>query len=248
MNNSEIYKIRYYPECKFGGYTDIDGTIVFYQRIASLIDQSSIVLNLGSGTEYKTKIADPVPVRKDLRILRGRVKRVIGIDIDPEAQHNPLNDEFRLIEHPRWPVDDQSIDVCVSDFVLEHVEDPATFFSESWRVLKPGGYMCLRTPNLWHYVSLAARLIPDRLHLKILKKVQPSRDGNYPTYYRCNTARRVRKMLEKHGFDHCVYTHESNPSYLSFSHLAYRLGVFYQRHAPPLFRVNIFAFAQKPSP
>jgi hypothetical protein len=42
-----------------------------------------------------------------------------------------------------------------------------------------------------------------------------------------------------------VYTYEAEPSYLSFSPLAYYLGVLHQRHAPKGVRLALFAFAQK---
>lgn len=38
-----------------------------------------------------------------------------------------------------WPFDDESMDVVVSNQVLEHVFDYDHFFAQLWRVLKPGG-------------------------------------------------------------------------------------------------------------
>ena len=43
-----------------------------------------------------------------------------------------------------------------------------------------------------------------------------------------------------------MYGHESEPKYLQFSKLAYRIGVLYQRLAPGTFRNALFAFARKP--
>lgn len=63
-----------------------------------------------------------------------------------------------------------SYDFCVSDQVLEHVEgDPFTAFSESARVVKPGGFVCHTTcminpihgvPNdFWRFTPDALRLL-----------------------------------------------------------------------------------------
>src|SRR5438093_943558 len=43
------YKSLYYPESRFGGFTGVDGTLAFYIRVNSLIDSSSVVLDVGCG-------------------------------------------------------------------------------------------------------------------------------------------------------------------------------------------------------
>lgn len=47
----------------------------------------------------------------------------------------------------RMPFPDQHFDVVFSFQVLEHVQDPVTMLSESWRVLKPGGFLYINAPN-----------------------------------------------------------------------------------------------------
>src|SRR2546422_991874 len=70
----------HYPEVKFGGFTDVDGTIAFYTRVNALIGASSTVLDVGCGDgAYAT---DPVAIRRTVRVLKGRCRRVIGIDVD----------------------------------------------------------------------------------------------------------------------------------------------------------------------
>jgi malonyl-CoA O-methyltransferase len=39
----------------------------------------------------------------------------------------------------RWPCEDDAYDLMVCNLVLEHIEDLSFFFSESYRVLEPGG-------------------------------------------------------------------------------------------------------------
>ena len=64
--------------------------------------------------------------------LRGEGRTVVGIDIEPIGAENPVIDEFRLIgEDGRWPLDDGSVDLAVSDFVLEHVTDPQAFVARA---------------------------------------------------------------------------------------------------------------------
>ena len=131
------HKSIYYPESKFGGFTDIDGTIAFYIRVNSLINHSSVVLDVGCSRGTYAK--DPISVRRELRIFKGKCKKVIGIDVDEIANDNPFIDEFNLIQSSHWPLQDDSVDVCICDSVLEHVENPDLFFSECQRVIKRGG-------------------------------------------------------------------------------------------------------------
>ena len=241
------YQTLYYPESRFGGFTDVDGTLAFYTRAQAMLTASSVVLDVGCGRGAYAE--DPVPVRKERRIFKGRCQRVIGIDVDQEAGENPFIDEFRRIEGGRWPVADGSVDLCLSDCVLEHVENPELFFNECRRVLKVGGGLCLRTPNVRSYIGLSSLLIPSRYHAAVVSRVQSERKAEdvFPTFYRCNTRGKLREMLDRYGFDHCVYGHESEPYYLSFSRLCYYLGVLHQRFSLKYFKASIFAFALKRS-
>ena len=235
----------YYPEVRYGGFTRADGTIAFYTRVNSLIDPSSIVLDVGCGRG--SYLDDPVFVRRDLRILKGKCLKVIGMDVDPNAADNPTIDEFHQLHGNSWPFKDASMNLCLVDSVLEHIDDTEAFFKESQRVLKPGGYLCIRTPNIFSYFGLAARLIPNRWHQKTIASVQEGRNVEdiFPTLYRCNTKWAITHMMRKWGFDPYVYGHEPEPSYLSFSRLSYWLGVLHQRFAPNLIKTILFAFGRK---
>jgi ubiquinone/menaquinone biosynthesis C-methylase UbiE len=241
------YKSAYYPESEFGGFTDVDGTIAFYLRVNSLIDPSSVVLDIGCGRgAYRS---DPVPLRRELRIFRGKVKKITGIDVSNAAKENPFIDEFYLIEEDsRWPVEDESVDLCLADYTLEHVGDPGLFFSECQRVLKPGGHLCIRTTNQLSYLGLFSKLVPNKIHARLLSKVQDERkeEDVYITLYKCNTVRKIRQALSNYSFaSYVVYGYESEPSYASFSRAFYLAAVMHQQFAPQIIKVGIFAFARK---
>jgi SAM-dependent methyltransferase len=238
---------RYYPESRFGGYTDLDGTVVFHTRVNSLVTKDTIAVDVGCGRGQHQE--DRVELRRKLKILRGKCRRVIGIDVDPGASENPFLDEFHLISSERgdFPLPDAVADLCVTDYVVEHVREPERFFAECHRILKPGGFLCIRTTNVLSYVGLAAMLTPNRLHARVVEWAQRGRQARdvFPTQYRANTPRRLAWALERTGFDCSVYTHDPEPSYLSRSRFAYYFGVLYQRHAPRTFGLALFAFARK---
>jgi len=237
---------RFYPEVRFGGFTDVDATIAFYLRVGALVGSESVLLDVGSGRGRAA--ADPVSLRRMIRTFRGRCGKIIGIDVDPAGSKNPLIDEFRLIDTDRWPISDDAVDLSICDNVLEHVEYPDAFFAELRRVTKAGGFVCIRTPNVLSYFGLASLVTPNELHARTLARIhngQVDEQDVFPTVYRCNTRRKLRRMLTKYGFDHYVHGYESEPSYLSFSRIAYFVGVLHQKLAPSLFKICLFAFARK---
>jgi ubiquinone/menaquinone biosynthesis C-methylase UbiE len=78
--------------------------------------------------------------------------KVIGVDFTPEmikkarinAEKRGLNNvEFRQGDIEDLPVNDQSIDVIVSNCVLNLVPDKAKVFTEMMRVLRPGGHFSI---------------------------------------------------------------------------------------------------------
>jgi len=240
------HKNVFYPESKFGGFSNIDGTLAFYLRVNALLVPSSIVLDFGCGRGGYQE--DPILIRRDLRILKGKASKVIGLDINPAAGDNPYIDEFIPLESDQWPVEDRSADLVVCDNVLEHLKDPGYFFIEAQRVLRSGGHVCIRTPNSWNYIAIISRLIPNKYHSKVTAAVQDNRKEQdvFPTYYRCNTVLKVRAMLNEHGFHNSVvYGYEAEPSYLSFSKVAYYFGVLHQKIAPNFLKATVIAFGKK---
>ena len=57
------------------------------------------------------------------------------------------------------PLADNSVDAVTAMDVLEHLTDPRTLIREAHRVLRPGGYLVLATPNLASWHNIAALLL-----------------------------------------------------------------------------------------
>lgn len=242
------YDPRFYPEIAYGGIPRCDGIVQFYSRINAVITCDALLVDFGCGRG--AYLDDPVVFRRNLRNFRGRVAKVIGLDVDPAANSNPTLDEFRLLSPDReWPLVEESVDLVLCDCVLEHLQQPTWFFSEAQRTLKPGGYLFIATTNILSYVGFAARLVSNRFHSRILARLQPERREQdvFPTVYRCNTIPAIRKQMTLHGFRSAVYGFDAGPGYLTFSTAAYALGFLYQQLAPSLIRPIIMAVGQKAS-
>ena len=214
-----------YPEVGAGGYSRVDGTVEFYGRVRSLLRPEMTVLDFGAGRGVGPR-EDPVAYRRDLQVLQGRVARVIGADIDPVVRENPVLDEAIVLDGPASPLalDDASIDLIVSDFCFEHIDEPTSTAEELARVLRPGGWLCARTPNKWGYIGMGARLVPNTLHTRFLRRLQPKRHAVdvFPTRYRLNTLGQVRRYFPAAQFEDYSYRHESEPLYAGSSALAQR--------------------------
>lgn len=241
---------KFFPEVHFGGFSRFDGTVSFYSRVNALLKMDYTVLDVGCGRGAFQD--NKVKFRKELRILRGKVKKVIGLDVDPKAKTNPFLDEFVLLPSPfdSWPIEDQSIDLIVSDWTLEHVANPIFFFDEVYRVLKPGGYFCARTTNKWGYVAVGARIIPEGFQSKLIKFLQSGRryeEDIFPTVYACNTLSCLKRMLKMHKLKGIVYAFSGLPGYLDFSCFLFYLGYLFEKFVPQQFRHTLFVFAQKDS-
>lgn len=103
------------------------------------IKEGEVVLDLGSGAGLDVFLAAE-------RV--GKTGRVIGVDMTPEmiaaATRNAAsggyeNVEFRQGDIEAMPVEDNSIDLVISNCVLNLVPDKSKAFAEIHRVLKPGG-------------------------------------------------------------------------------------------------------------
>lgn len=244
---------KFYPEAQLLGYTFVDGTLMFYNTVNKLIGENALektLLDLGCGRGwymYKEKDSEGYLV-KQLRNFKGKVKKVIGIDVDEKAATNPALDEFRLMEIDKpWPLEDASIDICICDYVMEHVSNVSFFFSELTRVIKKGGVVCFRTPNKLGYVAAISALIPNSLHTKVLKKVQTNRDEKdvFPVVYNCNTKKKFVAFFKEYGFDPFVYHYEAEPNYLKFSYISFAFGYYLNKLLPKSLKNTLFSFGIK---
>jgi ubiquinone/menaquinone biosynthesis C-methylase UbiE len=147
----------------------------------------------------------------------------------------------------KLPLADQSIDMLVSDFTFEHIANPAVVAPEIKRVLKPGGWVCARTPNRWGYIGVAVNLVPNRLHVKFLKRLQRERKDFdvFPTVYRMNTFAQIERYFPASEFENFSYTHSPEPAYFGNSKTAWLAMMTLSRLLPRRFGATLHIFLRK---
>jgi SAM-dependent methyltransferase len=107
------------------------------------LKKGEVVLDLGSGAGFDCFLAGAKV---------GQNGKVIGVDMTPEmiekarenAERNKVtNVEFRLGEIENLPVADNSVDVVISNCVINLSPDKKKVFEEITRVLRPGGRIAI---------------------------------------------------------------------------------------------------------
>lgn len=105
------------------------------------IKKGDVVLDLGSGAGFDCFLASR---------RTGETGKVIGVDMTEEmidrarttaAKHNYKNVEFRLGEIEDLPIEDNSVDIIISNCVINLSPDKKKVFEEAYRVLKKNGKM-----------------------------------------------------------------------------------------------------------
>ena len=101
---------------------------------------NKLFLDLGCGDQYLKSTAVQIGLR------------YVGLDIDDA--------DFMC---DQLPIDQDSVDIIGCYSVIEHLSDPSNLLNEAYRVLKPGGFLLIETPN-WEYCTTT--FYNDYTHVK----------------------------------------------------------------------------------
>jgi arsenite methyltransferase len=149
------------------------------------------VLDLGSGGGIDCFVAASAV---------GETGKVIGVDMTPDmvsrARENAekaglKNLEFRLGEIEHLPAEDRSVDVVLSNCVINLSPEKEKVFREAYRVLKPGGRLAVSD-----IVAIAPLPEEVRKDLSLISACVGGAEG----------VESIKKMLEETGFEEVKVT------------------------------------------
>lgn len=209
---SEKLRRKYYPP-------ESHPYRIFEQRVNSLLSHDTVLLDAGCGRT--------VPV---LRKYLGRAKHLIGVEL-VEFTDVPTGIETHNADLSQIPIPERSVDLIMSRSVFEHLTDPESVYREFYRVLRPGGSVVFLTANMWDYGTLIARLIPNRFHAAIVRRVEGrAEEDTFPIAYRTNTRAAVDRLASSYGFAVESFEYLSQyPNYLMFNGALFFLGMCYEK-------------------
>ena len=110
-----------------------------------------------------------------------------------------------------WPIPDASIDFAFALEVIEHVENPRQFMREISRILVPGGYGFVSTPNNHSWMSKLTFLIRGEHRLF----QAPSYPGHITALLKCDFMR----IFQECGLQlvRCYYSNEDTLPILHYT-------------------------------
>lgn len=246
MDQKEVHA-HFFPEILAGGFSRIDGTVAFYQRVNALVSTDSVIVDFGAG-RGGPHIDDPSEYRRRLSNFKGRASKVIGLDVDAAVMTNPsVDDAFVFDAEGRAPLSAGAADIILSDYTFEHFADPMRSVNEIDRLLKPGGWICARTPNRFGYIALANRLLSDRMAGAVLRIAQPERkrEDVFPAFYRLNTRSALLEFFPPSRFEHFVYGWDAEPAYTANRRFVYGAFLALQHLTPPPLKTMLMIFIRK---
>jgi SAM-dependent methyltransferase len=192
---------------------------LFEQRVQGLLWPQAVLLDAGCGRT--------VPV---LRKYIGRARRLIGVEFVPFTDVPPGIESYNA-DLAHLPLESESVDVIMSRSVFEHLTDPESVYREFARVLRPGGRVVFLTANMWDYGTLVARLVPNRFHAAIVRRVEGrAEEDTFPIAYRTNTRRDVGRLAQVAGLKVEAFEYVSQyPNYLLFNGVLFFIGMCFEK-------------------
>jgi SAM-dependent methyltransferase len=238
MSTSALFDRYYFSRADY-----VSGTARFHDLVRAFAPPKPFILEVGAGPSNTTS---------DFLSSLGCVH---GIDLDPAVKHNRALSSAMIFDGVRFPFASGVFDLCVSNYVLEHVTNTKTHFGEVFRVLKPGGRFLFRTPNIWHYVTICSRVLPHSFHLRLANRLRSISEGHdpYPTKYRANSKKAIARLASEAGLRiQELQMIEAEPSYGKSSPLLFFPMMAYERAVNRFqilsaFRANILGALTKPT-
>ena len=200
--------------------------------VRSHVTERSHVLDLGCGKGGVVEL-----FWRDVKLAAG-----LDPDVPSLAEHRALGMPVIRGRGEHIPFADESFDLIVSVWVLEHLEHPEEVFLEVRRVLRPGGHFVFLTPNLRNPLLLLNRLakalpqVQRRIVPRLYGRVE---SDTFQVRYRANTDASIRALAASSGLDVASLQAIPDPTYLALNGLMFRASAASDRLLPAGWGVHL---------
>ena len=176
--------------------------------------------------------------------------RIVGIDPDFDSLR-----EHRLPALPRTaalsgglPFVAGSFDVVAASWLLEHLPQPSTTFTEVGRVLRSGGVFVFITPNARHPLAWANRAAGQlgRAQGRLVARLYGRAEADtFPTAFRANSPATLATLCAVAGLALETLECVADPTYLAFSPPLYRAMAAFEDRLPADRRIHLVGVARR---
>ena len=133
--------------------------------------------------------------------IASKVETLWGVEPDQHVEIAPCIQKVWRSTLEMADIPDASVDIAISYFVIEHVEDPSAFCQSLLRILKPNGVFIAATVSgkcLFARAATVLRAIHlDEWMLRLAHGSSKTDDYHYPTTYRLNKKSDYQKLLNE---------------------------------------------------
>jgi ubiquinone/menaquinone biosynthesis C-methylase UbiE len=207
--------------------------------VRSHVSPSSSVMDLGCGRGGVVEL-----VWRDVRLAAG-----LDPDVPSLAEHRADGMPVIRGRGEQLPFGNESFDLIVCIWVLEHLRSPETVLREVRRVLRPGGHFVFLTPNLrnpllaFNRLGRALPLLQRRLVPRLYGRAEAD---TFPVQYRANTAGTIRMLAERSGLGVAELRVVPDPTYLAFNNFMFLASVMSEGLLPRGWGVHLIGDLERP--
>lgn len=192
---------------------------VYGDVIASLAARDRDFLDLGCGK------------KSEVTLIEGKVRSLTGMDALYSAiKENETPMRRTVGDSTALPFKDGSFDVIVSQWMMEHIADPAGVLKECHRVLRKGGNVVMVTNSKYHPMMFMSSILPRGFRDWLKKIILPSfiEEDTFDTFYVFNSLADTDAAMTAAGFTRKFASYTGAPFFM-YSRLLFKLSEWYER-------------------
>lgn len=127
------------------------------------------------------------------------------------------------------PLKTNSIDVIVSNMVLEHLVEPESVFREFNRILRSDGYLIFTTPSIFGLVTILKYVVPEFIVMKLANYLTGINETDvFPAVYKVNSIKKIRRIAEVNNLiEKDLILYQPPPYAFVFSRYICQIAIYY---------------------